>query len=432
MSVAIEKINDIERKFTATVPLEEIEQEVQKRLQDLAKKTKIDGFRKGNVPVRLVKQRFGAAVHAEAVSEVVGKSYFQVIRDQQVNPMSYPKIEYAGIIEGQPVVYTATFEVFPDIVLKDFSTLTIDQIHSELTEADVDVALQKLREQHAKKIETQDPVVDGDRIAIDYDAYVDGERVEAESKHHIHLTVGNQIMLSGFELALVGKKPGETFDVALQFPDDYPNEEVKGKSVQYTVTILHVDKKELPALDDAFAEQLGVKNGVAALRDEVNKNLKKEIKYRLKNLRKKLVFDQLLAAHEFTIPQSVLNQEAERLQKRSVEYLKQYNKGNIKLPELPVTLFMEEARKNAKLGMLLGEIVKKRDIKADPVLVEDCLKDMAEMYDDAEAAIAWLRNNKSQLQQIEGSVLEDQVVQTVLAEASVQQKTLTYEELMKQ
>ena len=432
MSVAIEQINDIERKFTATVSAEEIEQESQKRLQDLAKKTKIDGFRKGNVPIRLIKQRFGASVHAEAVSDAVGKSYFSIIKDQELHPAAYPKIEYADIVEGNAVTYTATFDVFPVIEVKDFSTLAVEHVHTELTDADIDAAIQKLREQRAKKIETQDPVVEGDRIAIDYDAYVDGKRVEAESKHHIHLTLGQDIMLPGFEAALVGKKPGEPFNIALHFPDDYPNDDVKGKDVDYNVTIAHVDKKELPELDDAFAERLGVTGGITALREEVKKNLEREVKYRLKGLEKKRVFDQLLAEHDFSIPKSVVDQEAHRLQNRGTQYLKQYAAGNNKLPELPVSLFIDEAKKNVKLGLLFAEIVKKFDLKPDPVLVEEHLKDVAAMYDDAEEAISWLKSNKQQLQNIEAGVLEDQVVALVLSEAKVEKKVFSYEELMKQ
>lgn len=429
MSIAIETINDLERKMTVTIPAEDIASEMEKRLADIAGKVKLDGFRKGKVPLKVVKQRYGQAAHAEAVEEVIRKSYFDSVTKEDVKPAGMPEINPGDIKMGEAITYTATFEVFPEIDLKDFAGLEIEKKLAELNNEDVDAAIEKLRQQRGKMADSAAAIEDKDNIEISYEAFVDGNKVDEESKDQMSLTVGSDVLVEGFESALVGKKAGDEFELELSFPEDYVNDSVQSKPVQYKVSVKAVKKLELPEINEEFIKSLGIKGGLDDFKSEVSKNLERELKYSLKNTVKKEVLDKLSAAHEFTVPKAVVKQEAERLRNQSLNYFKSMSKG-ANLPEIPLDLFMQEAEKNAKLGLLLSEVISKNELKPTDDLIDDRINDLAGMYDQPEQAAEWIRKDNNQLEQVKAQVLEEMVINMVLDVAKVTEKQVSYDELM--
>ncbi len=347
MSVSIENLGGIQRKITLTISAESISQEMKKRLNDLAGKVRIDGFRRGKVPTKIIQERYGASVYSDAMNELINKEYVDTLKAANIVPAGAPQVVPAQekIEQDKPVVFHASFEVYPEIELKDFSTLNIEKPAATLQESDVDTAIVRVREQRATKAE-------------------DGEKL-------------------------------------------------------------------LPELTDDFILSLGVKGGIDELKKEVRKNLERELKYTLKNKVKSHVIEQLLAAHDFEVPQALIEQEAERMREDSKRYFKQMN-SKIKLPEIPLDLFKENAKKNVKVGLLFSEILEKKQITATPEKIDEHVRDMATMYDDAERAVQWILNDKKQLENIRAQVQEDILIEKILEAAKVTEKTLSYEELLKQ
>lgn len=347
MAVAIENLGGIQRKVTLTISAESIAQETNKRLSDLASKARIDGFRRGKVPVRVVKERFGASVYSDALNELINKTYDAAIKEADVHPAGAPEVKPVDdkIEQDKPFSFTAEFEVFPEIVLKDFATLAVEKPVSTLEDTDIDQAIDRVREQRATKNEQ-----------------------------------------------------GE---------------------------------KQLPELNDAFITALGVKGGLDELKAEVRKNLERELKYAVKNKLKANVIERLVAAHDFEIPKALIEREAERMREESKRYFKQMN-AKMSLPEIPLDLFKENAQKNVKIGLLFGDLLEKHKIEATQDKVDERIRDMATMYDDAERAIQWINSDKRQVENIRAQVREDALIDHVLANAKVTDKSVSYEELMKQ
>ena len=344
MSVSIENLGGIQRKVTLTVPAESIAAEMQKRLKDLAGKVRIDGFRRGKVPTKVIQDRYGASVYSDALNELINKVYSDTLKAAKVVPAGAPNVVPVNdkIEQDKAFDFTATFEVFPDIEIKDFSTLNIEKQVATLQDADIDTAIERVREQRADN---------GD--------------------------------------------------------------------------------KKLPELNDEFIATLGVQGGLDALKKEVRKNLERELKYALKNKVKASVIEQLLAAHDFEIPQALVDQEAERMREQSKNYFKQMN-SKMKLPEIPLDLFKENAKKNVKTGLLFSEILEKKNIVATPEKIDEHVQDTATMYDDAERAVQWIKGDKKQMENIRAQVQEDILIEQVLNAAKVTEKTVSYDELLKQ
>lgn len=347
MSVSIENLGGIQRKVTLTIPAESISAEMDKRLKDLATKVRIDGFRRGKVPVKVVKERYGASVYSDALNELINKVYSDALKSANVIPAGAPDVVPVTekFEQDQPFDFTATFEVYPEIELKDFSSLNIEKEVATVQDADIDSAIERVREQRATKNDS-----------------------------------------------------GE---------------------------------KQLPELTDEFIATLGVQGGLDALKSEVRKNLERELKYALKNKVKTNVIEQLLASHDFEIPQALVDQEAERMREQSKNYFKQMG-SKMKLPELPLDLFKENAKKNVKIGLLFAEILEKKNIVATPEKIDEHVNDLATMYDDAERAVQWIKDDKNQMANIRAQVRENMLIDDVLSAAKVTEKTVSYDELLKQ
>lgn len=429
MSISIERLNELERKMTVTIPAEDISQEMDRRMIDLTKKVKLDGFRKGKVPLKVIKQRYGSVAHAEAVEEAIRKSYFDSVTKEDVKPAGMPEINPGDIKMGEPITYTATFEVFPEIELKDFSSIEIERKHTELKDSDIDAAIEKLRQQRGRMKEITDTTAKNDRVEFSYDAFVNNAKVDSESKDKMSLTIGSDIMLDGFEDALIGKKVNEPFNIDLIFPSDHVDDNLKGKPVQFRVSITKASRIELPEVNQEFISSLGINGGVEDFKAEVKKNLERELKYSLKSNVKKEVLDKLGAAHEIKLPKALVKQEAERLRNQSLNYFKQISKG-ANIPEIPLEMFVPEAEKNAKLGLLLSEVISKKELVASDELIKDRVNDLAAMYDQPEQASEWIMKDNNQLEQVKAQVLEEMVVNLVLDTAKVTEKQISYEELI--
>ena len=429
MSTSVETVSNIQRKLTVTIPAADISVEVDKKLNELKGQVSIKGFRKGKVPPKLIKERYAGSARLDAINALIQSTYVKALDDEKIKPAGMPEIDPGELKEDGDVTYVATIEVFPEIELTDFSKLEVEKLVAEISDQDVKNAIEKVRQQRAKWVESEEAIATGDRVNISYKATVDGEAVEAETKDAVNLTVGDGIMLSGFEDGLLGTKAKAEVSLTITLPEDYSEEAFKGKDAIFTVQINKVEKHHLPEIDEDFIKSIGVEGGVEKLEEEVKKNLGRELKYLMKNQVKKMVFDKLSAAHTFDVPKAIVKQEAERMKDQSLQYIKSMNANMPQMPDIPLDMFMVDAEKQARTGLLLAEVIEQKSLKADEVKIDEHISDMASMYDEVEQAKTWIKGNKQQLEQIRSQVVEDQIVDTVLSVATVTEKQVSYDEL---
>lgn len=425
MQVSVETTSNIERRMTIGVPAQEIDQAVQKRLQETARTVRMDGFRPGKVPMSVVKRRFGASIRQEVVSEVMRDSYVKALEEQDVSPAGWPKFEPKTMEEGKDLEFIATFEVLPEIELGDLSKIEVEKLTSEVTDKDIDTMIDNLRRQQATMKSVKRKSKNKDVVTIDFKGTIDGEEFEGGAAEGHRLTLGSGQMIPGFEKGIVGAKAGDELEIDVTFPDDYQNEELAGKPAKFAITIHEVEEPQLPELDAEFFRKFGIEaDDEAAFREEVKKNMARELKQATANKVKNDVVDGLLETTELEIPEALVDQEIDRLRQDAVQRFG----GQVDFQQLPKEIFEEQAKRRVKTGLLFQEVVKKNDLKADPAKVDEKIQEIASTYEQPEEVVAHFNSSPEQKAQIESAVLEDAVVDFVLAQAKVTEKNVKYEE----
>jgi trigger factor len=425
MQVSVETTSNIERRMTIGVPAQEIDQAVQKRLQETARTVRLNGFRPGKVPMSVVKRRFGDSVRQEIVGEIMRDNYIKALQEQDINPAGWPKLEPKTMEEGKDLEFVAIFEVLPEIVLGDLSKISIEKLSSEITDKDIDTMIDNLRRQQATMKSVKRKSKNKDVLTIDFKGAIDGEEFEGGSAEGHKLTLGSDQMIPGFEKAIVGGKAGEELQIEVTFPEDYHNEDLKGKPAKFDITIHEVEEPQLPELNAEFFSKFGIEaEDEAAFREEVKKNMERELKQAVANKVKNDIVDGLLETTEVDIPATLSDQEIDRLRKEAVERFG----GQVDFQQLPKEIFQEQAERRVKTGLLFQEVVKVNDLKVDPAKVDEKIREIASTYEQPDEVIAHFSGNAEQKSQIESSVLEDQVVDYVLSQATVTEKKVKYEE----
>jgi trigger factor len=425
MQVSVETTSNIERHMTIGVPAQEIDQAVQNRLQETARTVRLNGFRPGKVPMSVVKRRFGDSVRQEIVGEIMRDNYVKALQEQDLNPAGWPRFEPKTMEEGKDLEFVAIFEVLPEIELGDLSAVTIEKPQADVTDADIDTMIDNLRTQQATMKSVKRKSKNKDIVVIDFNGTIDGEEFEGGAAEKHRLTLGSGQMIPGFEKAIVGGKAGEELEIDVTFPEDYHNEELKGKPVKFQVTIHEVEEPQLPELDAEFFKKFGIEaEDEAAFRVEVKKNMERELKQAISNKVKNDVVDALLNSTELDVPTSLIDQEIDRLRQDAV---KRFG-GQMDFQQLPKEIFEEQARRRVKTGLLFQEVVKKNELTADAEKVEEKIQEIASTYEQPEEVIAHFNSSPEQKSQIESTVLEDAVVEYVLGQAQITEKAMKYEE----
>lgn len=428
MQVSVETTSNIERRMTIGVPAQEIDQAVQKRLQETAGTVRLNGFRPGKVPMSVVKRRFGESVRQEIVGEAMRDNYIKALQEQDINPAGWPKLEPKTVEEGKDLEFVAIFEVLPEIELGDLSSISIEKMASEVADKDIDTMIDNLRRQQATMKEVKRKSKNKDVLTIDFKGSVDGEEFEGGSAENHSLTLGSDQMIPGFEKAIVGGKAGEELDIEVTFPEDYQNEELAGKLAKFAITIHKVEEPQLPELDTEFFKKFGIDaEDETAFRAEVKKNMERELKQAIANKVKNDVVDGLLGSTELDVPNALIDQEIDRLRQEAVQRFG----GQVDFQQLPKEIFQEQAERRVKTGLLFQEVVKINELKADPAKVDEKIQEIASTYEQPEEVIAHFNSNEEQKSQIESSVLEDSVVDYVLEQAKVKEKQVKYEDAVK-
>ncbi|EDM47418.1 trigger factor [Marinobacter algicola] len=425
MQVSVETTSNIERRMTIGVPAQEIDQAVQKRLQETARTVKMNGFRPGKVPMRVVKRRFGDSVRQEIVGEVMRDNYIKALQEQDINPAGWPKFEPKTMEEGKDLEFVAIFEVLPEVELGDFSKISVEKPKAEIADKDVDTMIDNLRRQQATMKSVKRKSKNKDVVLIDFKGTVDGEEFEGGAAENHKLTLGSGQMIPGFEKGIVGGKAGEELEIEVTFPEDYQNEDLAGKPAKFDIKIHDVQEPQLPELDAEFFKKFGIDaEDEGTFREEVQKNMERELKQAVSNKVKNDVVEGLLESTELEVPTALVDQEIDRLRQDAVQRFG----GQVDFQQLPKEIFEEQARRRVKTGLLFQEVVKQNDLKADPAKVDEKIQEIASTYEQPEEVVAHFNSSPEQKQQIESSVLEDAVVDLILDQAKVKEKKLKYEE----
>lgn len=424
MQVSVENVSNLERKVTVGIPAATIESALAKRLNEVSKTVKIDGFRPGKVPMKVIQKRFGDALRGEVIEKAIQESIFEALNQQNINPAGMPTIESIKGDAGQDVEYVAKLEVYPEITLTEFSKITIEQRESTITDADFEQRLQDLRKRAKEWKLAERAAKVGDQVIIDYKGTKNGEAFDGGSASNSPLELGSGQMIAGFEDGLVGMKAGESKSLHLTFPENYHAEDLKGQPVVFEVTINTVNEEFLPELNDELAKKMGVEEGLDAFKKQVRESMDKELEQAIKGDIKQQVMDELLKLHTVDVPKAVVAQQIQVMKRQMIQ---QFGGAQIDPSIFPDDMFAERAQENAALSLVLSKIIEARALAATREAVKAYIEKMAADYpDQKDEIIKYYMNDKQRHAEIEAVVLEEQLVALVLSEAKVSKTTLSF------
>ena len=437
MQVTSEAVSGVARRLNVSVPTSRVNEQFEARLKRTAKTAKINGFRPGKVPLNVVRREYGAGIYQEVVNDVIRDTVFEAIQQEKINAVGMPNIDKVEN-KDDALVYQATVEVYPEVEVNAFDALEIERKKSEVNDKDVDQMIENLQKQRAAWAETKGMAKKDMQVTFDFEGTVDGEKFEGGTAEDFKLVLGSGRMIPGFEDGIVGMKKGEEKVIDVTFPEDYQAENLAGKAAQFKITVKLVEKQKLPEIDAEFLKIFGLteEEGVEKLKADVRKNMEREVMNGLRNQVKAATFDALVAANEVEVPAAMLSQEIDRQRQQMIQqFTQQFGAQGAQAFDssmLPDDLFKEQAEKAVKLGVLVSKVLADAKIEVDPARVEAYINDMASSYEDPTEVIEYFKNDKQQRAQIEAVVLEDQIVDHILAAAKVTDTDVSYEELLKE
>ena len=432
MQSNLETLSALERRLSVTLPVADIDNEIESRLKRLSRTVKMHGFRPGKVPLKVVAQQYGPQVRQEVLGDAMQKSFGEAVRNQNLRVAGYPRFDLKPPADGAAEFhYSATFEVYPDVKVGDIGNASIERPHLAVSEAEVDRTIELMRKQRATYEPAQRAAQNEDRVTIDFRGSIDGAEFQGSTGNGQQAVLGDGRLVPDFEANVIGVAAGEskTFDV--RFPDDYHGREVAGKTARFEVTVREVASPVLPAVDAQFAKGLGVADGdIAKMRAEIRANVEREVKAKLKSNLREQVMQALLDATKMETPKGLLQMEVQRMQEGMRQELTARGvKVNDDMP-LPADLFEQRARRRVNLGLIFSELVKTHNLYARPEQVRAMVDEQAQSYERPEEVVKWFYAAPERLREIESVATEDNIVAWALGVAKVTDKTMGFEELM--
>jgi trigger factor len=427
---SVETVSALERRLNAFIPQQIIVGEVAARLKKIGRTAKLAGFRPGKIPTKVLEQFYGAQAQQEALGEALQNSFADAAQAQNLKVAGYPEFDVKTTdLKAEQIEYSATFEVYPDVVVGSLAAEALERTTYALSEADVTNTIDTLRKQRAEFVAADRAAQSEDKVTVDFTGKLDGEIFQGGEAKDYPVQIGVGRMLPEFEAAIIGMKIGETKSFDMTFPETYHGKDVAGKEVTFTLTLNKVEAPKLPELDAAFAESVGVAGGdVTKLVSEIKANLQRELDRRLKVRNKDVAMEALLKVTTFDAPKALVEWESKALMQQTLRDMEQRGmKGGM---QLPLELFKEQATKRVKLGLILAEVVKANKLEAKPEQVKALVQEYAQSFDEPEQVVRWYASEPKRLQEVENLALEENVVAWVMSQAKVTEKTAIFAELM--
>ncbi|MGQ0286981.1 trigger factor [Pasteurellaceae bacterium 22721_9_1] len=424
----IETTQGLERRVSITVPAETVTTAVREELKRAAKNVRVDGFRKGKVPAQIVEKRFGASIRQDVLNDLLPRHFFDLMFKEKVNLAGRPTFAVESFEDGKDLVFTATFEVYPEVKLQGLENIKVEKPVVEITDADVDNMVNVLRKQQSTWAETQEAAKADDRVTIDFVGSVDGEEFEGGKATDFALAMGQGRMIPGFEEGIVGHKAGEQFDIDVTFPAEYHSENLKGKAAKFAITLKKVENQVLPELTDEFVAKFGPNTKtVEDLRVEIRKNMQRELKNALVARVKQQVIEGLIAENQIDVPTAAVEQEIEVLRGQAAQ---RFGGNAQQAAQLPRELFEEQAKRRVLVGLLFSEVIASNELKADEDRVKAMIEEIASAYEQPAEVVEYYGKNNELMNNLRNVVLEEQAVEAVLAKAQVTEKASSFDEIM--
>lgn len=426
MQTNVENLSQLERRLNLALPAQQIESEVENRLKRLAKTVKMDGFRPGKVPFKVVAQQYGMRVRDEVVGDALNQGFTQAVREQNLKVAGYPRFE-AGT---QQFEFTATFEVYPEVAVGDIAGKTVERPVIQVGDSDVDKTLEILRKQRVQYQTASRKAKKEDRVTIDYRGTIDGQAFQGGEAQGYSLVLGEGSLLKDFEKQITGMSTGEDKTFELSFPADYHGKDVAGKTATFELKVSEVAKPVLPEVDAEFAKSLGIQDGdLERMRGDIKANLEREVARRIKVKVKDQVMQALLDATQIEVPKALIGQEAEKLMQQAGQEMAA-NGVNLQNVQLPADMFQDQAKRRVTLGLILAELIRTQSLAAKPDQVRAAVEEFAQSYEHPAEVVKWYYERAERLREVEALVMEDNVVAWALERAKVEDKPTAFDELM--
>jgi trigger factor len=426
MNVTVESTGALERRMRVEVPIERIESEVDSRLKSVGRTAKIKGFRPGKVPARVVRQRYGKQVRQEVLGEIMQKSYSDAVMQENLRPAGGPQIQTEDE-DGKTFAFVATFEVLPEVKLKDLDKIKVETPEVDISESDIDAMLLSLRKQRATWDEVERKSKDGDRVIVDFTGTIDGEEFQGGSGTEIPVVLGQGQMLPDFEKGLKGIKAGDEKTIKVKFPKDYHADDLAGKTAEFAINTHRVEAEILPELTDEFAEAFNVsEGGLEQLKIDVRENMEREAKQKIDGDIREQVMNGLIEKNPIDVPQALVHEEMHSMQHEAMQRLG--IEDHDKAP--PMENFKEAAGKRVRLGLLLRQVIADNNISADEAAIRARVEDICAGYENAEDMVNMYLANPQVMQQIEPMVVEQKAVEWLLENGKAKKKKVSFKDYM--
>ena len=427
MQVSVESTGKLERRMQVQVPAARFSAEIAARLKHIGRTARLNGFRPGKAPLTVIRQQFGPQVQREVIGELLQSSFSEAVQQNQLTPAGNPRIEPTSMGEGQDLTYIATFEVFPEVALAPIASLDLDRVTAEVTDADVDAMILRLRKQQLRFSPVTRAAASGDKVNVDFEGSIDAVPFPGGKGEGVAIVIGENRMLPQLEAGLIGALPGEERDVDVDFPSDYRATDLAGKRARFRVTVRTVEEPSLPPVDEEFCRTFGVtEGGVERLREDVVANMRRELDQALRNRNKAAVMDALYRVNPVEVPNALLESQIADMQAEALR--RSGAKDGAEPP--PREPLVEPARRRVALGLLFNDIIRREGLVVDSARVEARLDEMVGVYGDPAALKRAYLQNPEAMRQVESLTLEDQAVDWVLAHAKVREVPSTFKELM--
>ena len=429
MQVSVETTQGLERRLTITVPADKIEKEYNSRLNQVAKTRRIDGFRPGKAPKALIQKMYGEAIVADVADAVMQRHFVEALVAEKLNPVGAPTLEPNQLVPGSDFTFPVSFEVYPEFKVQNLDAVKVEKPVATVADADLDKMLTTLRKQHASWIDADEAAANDLRVNMDFTGSVDGVEFEGGKAEGFALVLGAGRMIPGFEDGILGKKAGESFDIEVTFPEDYHAENLKGKAAKFAIKLNKVEKQQLPELDAEFIKRFGVEDGsVESLKAEIRKNMERELSNALKAQVKEQILSGLLEQNQIEVPKAAVSREIDALRQQAMQRFGAANSKNV--PQLPDELFSEQAERRVRIGLLLGEVIREQNIKADDARVKTLIESLATAYEDPSEVVDYYFKNERLLNNMRDLAVEDQAIEFLLSKAQVTEKQTSFDEVI--
>lgn len=421
MQVSVETVGTLGRKLKVAVPAEDVEKEFGQRLKRLSQQVKMPGFRPGKVPIKMVEAQYGQRLMEEIAGDMIENSLREAIVREGLRPTAGPRIERQALTRSQGLEYTAEFEVYPEIKKLDLTGTTLERPVAVVSAEDVDRTLETIRKQRSSWAPVAREAKLGDRVKIDFTGQLNGEPLQGGAAKDYFCVLGSGTLIEDMEKGIVGMSAGNTRTISATFPADYRHQPLAGQRVEFSVTATEVAEPILPEINEDLAKQLGVEDGsVERLRGEIKSNLERESAQRSRRIVRARALKALLDGNKFEIPKGLIEGE--------VAALKRYAQSSGMRTEDNV--LQTQAQQRVATGLVLAEIIRTRSLRAEPARIRAKLEEMASEYEQPAAFVQWHYEQPERMAQIESLVVEERAVEELLTQTKVEDKTVSFQELL--